>query len=52
MVTIKNKLAEHGMTDDLNLYICLNVRTYEDTKFNIYYTSENNIVKLVEMDSF
>jgi len=52
MDNIKKKLKDNEMNEDKNPYICILAKAYQDSKFSIEYTSENNIMQQVRLDSF
>lgn len=40
------------MGEDRNIYLCLLVRAYTNTKLSLEYTSDEGSIKILDMDSF
>lgn len=40
------------MGEDRNIYLCLLAKAYTNTKLSIEYTSDEDSIKILDMDSF
>lgn len=52
VTTILKKLEDNDMGDDRNVYLCLLTKAYTNTKLSFEYTSDENSIKVLDMDSF
>lgn len=52
METVKQRLKDNNMEEDKNPYVCILAKAYLDSKFSIEYTSDNEIIKQLMLDSF
>jgi hypothetical protein len=45
-------MEEKDMGDDRNVYLCLLAKAYTNTKLSFEYTSDEDSIKVLDMDSF